>query len=128
MHRGQPLSFARFTPSQSRLACESSLPSLSPISVNSNDTERRGEDDETQSAHSETNAHKLGVTLGRLRHESRLTQEELAHLAGLHRSYLADVERGARNPSFIIVAVLLHALGRELFVLRRASRRYQRLL
>jgi transcriptional regulator with XRE-family HTH domain len=39
-----------------------------------------------------------------------LTQETVAELSGLHRTYLSDVERGARNPSLIIIARIARAL------------------
>jgi len=39
-----------------------------------------------------------------------MTQEELAHASGLYRSYITDVERGARNLSLTNVARLVHAL------------------
>ena len=42
--------------------------------------------------------------------ELGLTQEELAHKSGLNRSYITDVERGARNLALVNVARLTRAL------------------
>jgi DNA-binding XRE family transcriptional regulator len=42
---------------------------------------------------------RLGRTLKQLRRERGITQQELANKAGLHRTYLSDMERGSRNPS-----------------------------
>ncbi len=39
-----------------------------------------------------------------------ISQEELAWRAGLHRSYLADIERGARNPTLATIQKLAKAL------------------
>ncbi len=39
-----------------------------------------------------------------------ISQEELAARAGLHRTYISDLERGARNPSLESVAKLAEAL------------------
>jgi CheY-like chemotaxis protein len=39
-----------------------------------------------------------------------ISQEELAARAGLHRTYISDIERGARNPSLASVAKLAEAL------------------
>ena len=47
-------------------------------------------------------------------HERReqlgISQEELAHRAGLHRTYISDIERGARNPSLKTLSRLAEAL------------------
>ena len=39
-----------------------------------------------------------------------ISQEELAYRAGLHRTYVSDVERGARNPSVGSIEKLARAL------------------
>jgi CheY-like chemotaxis protein len=39
-----------------------------------------------------------------------ITQEELADRAGLHRTYISDVERGARNVSLLSIEKLARAL------------------
>ena len=41
----------------------------------------------------------LGMAIKTKRTSLRISQEELAHRAGLHRTYVSDLERGARNPS-----------------------------
>ena len=41
----------------------------------------------------------LGAAIRRARFILRISQGELAFRAGLHRTYVSDLERGARNPS-----------------------------
>jgi transcriptional regulator with XRE-family HTH domain len=53
----------------------------------------------------------LGRVLRALRKEAGLTQEALGFRAGLHATYVSDIERGARNPSFEVMARLFLALG-----------------
>jgi two-component system, response regulator len=52
----------------------------------------------------------LGAAIKAERSALRISQEELAYRADLHRTYVSDVERGARNPSIESVAKLAHAL------------------
>ncbi|WP_254429689.1 MULTISPECIES: helix-turn-helix domain-containing protein [Ruegeria] len=47
----------------------------------------------------------------RLRQSKGWSQEEFAHEAGLHRTYISDLERGARNPTITVVDKLAKALG-----------------
>ena len=48
-----------------------------------------------------------------------LSQEELAWRGGLNRSYVTDIERGARNPSLSTMAKLAAALQSPLYTLLR---------
>ena len=54
---------------------------------------------------------RLGKNLRQLRQDKGWSQEEFAHLAGIHRTYISDLERGARNPTIKIVEQLANALG-----------------
>ena len=52
----------------------------------------------------------LGVAIKTQRASLGISQEELAYRAGLHRTYVSDLERGARNPSVESVEKLARAL------------------
>lgn len=53
---------------------------------------------------------KFGKHLRKLREDRRLTQEKLADLAGMHFTYIGQIERGLRNPSLINLHKLAKAL------------------
>ena len=53
---------------------------------------------------------RLGRNVRRLRVEKKLSQEAFAHDAGIHRTYVSDIERGARNPTITVVERLAMAL------------------
>jgi transcriptional regulator with XRE-family HTH domain len=53
-----------------------------------------------------------------------LTQEELAHRAGIHRTYLSDVERGSRNLSLVNIERLAAALSLSISELFRLVERH----
>ncbi|MCI0486379.1 MAG: helix-turn-helix domain-containing protein [Blastocatellia bacterium] len=54
---------------------------------------------------------KFGDRIRELRKAAGLSQEKLAELAELHRTYVSGVERGERNPSLISIARIARALG-----------------
>lgn len=56
-------------------------------------------------------AERLSQNLRHLRQMKNWSQEQLAFEAGLHRTYISDLERGARNPSIMIIEKLAKALG-----------------
>ena len=53
---------------------------------------------------------KFGRQLRKLREEKDLTQEELADKAGMHFTYIGQIERGLRNPSLVNLHKLAKAL------------------
>jgi transcriptional regulator with XRE-family HTH domain len=53
----------------------------------------------------------LGGRIRARRTERGLTQEELAHRAGLDYSYVNQIENGRRNPSLDAIARIARALG-----------------
>lgn len=59
----------------------------------------------------ETVATALGIRIRALRRERGWSQEYLAELAGMHRTYLWGIERGVRNPSLRHLAHIADALG-----------------
>lgn len=54
---------------------------------------------------------RLGRNIRRLRGEHGWSQEAFADEAGIHRTYVSDIERGARNPTVTVVDRLATALG-----------------
>lgn len=53
----------------------------------------------------------FGATVKSYRMGLGLSQEELAWRASMHRTYLADIERGGRNISLTRIVRLVQALG-----------------
>ena len=54
---------------------------------------------------------RIGKAIKAIRAAQGLTQEELAARADLHPTYISDVERGVRNPSWDVVARLAEGMG-----------------
>jgi transcriptional regulator with XRE-family HTH domain len=60
----------------------------------------------------------FGARVRELRLKEKISQEELAYRAGVHRTYLGGIERGERNPSLKNIAAIADALDigiRKLF-------------
>ena len=60
----------------------------------------------------------LGQRIVALRREKGWSQDHLAYEAGVHRTYMGDIERGERNPSLFNLLKITTALGvrlRDLF-------------
>lgn len=54
---------------------------------------------------------RLGNNLRKARKERGLSQEAFADEAGIHRTYISDIERGSRNPTIIVVETIAKALN-----------------
>jgi transcriptional regulator with XRE-family HTH domain len=63
---------------------------------------------------------RFGFAVKARREELGLTQEHLAHEAGIHRTYLSDVERGSRNICLMNIERVAAALSLKLGDLFRA--------
>jgi transcriptional regulator with XRE-family HTH domain len=46
---------------------------------------------------------RLGRNVRRLREAKGWSQEDYADRAGIHRTYVSDIERGRRNPTITVV-------------------------
>ena len=64
----------------------------------------------------------FGAKVRGLRDQLGMSQEKLGELAGLHRTYISDVERGARNLSLNSIKKLATALGVSAATLLTGSR------
>ena len=53
------------------------------------------------------------ANLRRARHAKGVSQEDLAHEAGINRSYMSKLEKGASYPGLEIIAKLATVLGCE---------------
>jgi len=53
---------------------------------------------------------RFGLAIKQRRQELGISQEELSFQAGLHRTYISDIERGSRNPSLENIEKLAKAL------------------
>ena len=53
----------------------------------------------------------FGARVRERRKECGLSQEELAHQSGMHRTYVSSVERGERNIALVNIVALAGALG-----------------
>lgn len=56
----------------------------------------------------------LGRAIRDLRADQGLSQEALAELAGLHRTYMGGIERGERNPTYSNLLRVARALAVDL--------------
>ena len=54
---------------------------------------------------------RLGRAIKRIRVERGLTQEQVSAASGLHPTYISDIERGARNPSWEAISRLADGIG-----------------
>ncbi|KKC26034.1 helix-turn-helix domain-containing protein [Sphingomonas sp. SRS2] len=54
---------------------------------------------------------RLGKNVRRLREAKGWSQEAYADEAGIHRTYVSDIERGARNPTIVVVEKLAAPFG-----------------
>lgn len=53
----------------------------------------------------------FGLQVRRYRKKKGISQEELASISGLHRTYIGSVERGERNVSLKNVEIIAVSLG-----------------
>ena len=61
--------------------------------------------------------HFFATNVRKYRNEKGLSQEALADLSGLHRTYISDIERERRNISINNIENIARALGVEAYLL-----------
>ncbi|WP_395541035.1 helix-turn-helix domain-containing protein [Neotabrizicola sp. sgz301269] len=64
---------------------------------------------------------RVSKNVQRIRREKNLSQEELAHRADIHQTYLSGVENGKRNPSILVVERIANALGVDISEIFKAG-------
>jgi transcriptional regulator with XRE-family HTH domain len=53
----------------------------------------------------------FGQVVRKYRHRKGISQEALADLTGIHRTYIGGIERGERNPTLLMIHRIAEALG-----------------
>lgn len=56
----------------------------------------------------------FGNNVRKIRTEKKISQEELASMAGIDRTYMSDIENGRRNVSLVIAEKVAKALDVDL--------------
>jgi transcriptional regulator with XRE-family HTH domain len=74
----------------------------------------------SESTRFEESRQALAVRVRALRGARGLSQEALAHEAGIDRTYASQIERAVGNPSLKVLCAIAQALNIELDVLLRA--------
>ena len=64
---------------------------------------------------------KLGNRIRIIRQKKNLSQEDLAHICNLHRTYVGGIERGERNPSLDNIEKIAKALEIEILELFKSD-------
>lgn len=65
----------------------------------------------------------FGSVIRELRLERQISQEALADICGLHRTYVSDIELGKRNISLENIEKIANALGVSIeFIFRKVNR------
>ncbi|MDB5438455.1 MAG: putative HTH-type transcriptional regulator y4dJ [Caulobacteraceae bacterium] len=54
---------------------------------------------------------RVAANIKRLRTERELSQEELAHRAGMDRTYISQIERGVKSPTVETLEKVANGLG-----------------
>lgn len=52
----------------------------------------------------------IAKSLVKLRHTASISQEELAGRAGIHRTYVSQIERGLKSPTLQVLIQIANAL------------------
>lgn len=68
----------------------------------------------------------LGKAIRQLRQERDMTQEALAHAAGVTVSHLSTIERGHSNPTWATIKDVSRGLGASMTTLSRLAERIER--
>ena len=64
---------------------------------------------------------RLSRNIQRIRRDKGMSQEEVAHLAAVHQTYLSGVETARRNPSVKVIERIANALGVDVVELFKAN-------
>ncbi|MBL0253194.1 MAG: helix-turn-helix transcriptional regulator [Polaromonas sp.] len=63
------------------------------------------------SEHTTSLLNEFGTSLRAMRRARNFSQEELGQITGLDRTYISGLERGMRNPTLKVIALLAACMG-----------------